>query len=84
MAILVKAQFSIKLIIVAFYLQLFIYFRHTQTKRLKSSGSSAMSAEETNGLESGGENDSGDQSFYNRPSSCHHSWHGTINFYNNH
>jgi len=50
---------------------------HTQTKRLKSSGSSAMSAEETNGLESGGENDSGDQSFYNRPSSCHHSWHGS-------
>ena len=53
--------------------------RHTQTKRLKSSGSSAvMSAEDTNGLESGGENDStgGDHTFYNRPSSCHHSWHG--------
>uniref|UniRef100_F6XS01 Nuclear factor 1 n=1 Tax=Ciona intestinalis TaxID=7719 RepID=F6XS01_CIOIN len=47
-------------------------FKHSQTKRLKSSGSS-MSAEEVNGIESGGENDA--ETFYNRPPSSHHSWH---------
>ncbi|XP_078484863.1 uncharacterized protein LOC778689 isoform X1 [Ciona intestinalis] len=47
---------------------------HSQTKRLKSSGSS-MSAEEVNGIESGGENDA--ETFYNRPPSSHHSWQGS-------